>query len=73
LLNQLFLISGNPEMYNGLGNFTPLDLYTIEEISSYWRSFIECPPILVKILSKKRVLHYAKPSKNDKWPFQGKN
>ena len=59
-------------MYNGLGSLTPIDLYTIKEMSIYWRS-LKCPPILVKILSKKRVLHYAKPSKNDKWPLQVRN
>jgi hypothetical protein len=26
LLNQLFLISGNPEMYNGLGSLTPKEV-----------------------------------------------
>ena len=57
-------------MYNG-PSLTPDDFYTIREISTYWS--LKCPRILVKILSKKRVLNYGKPSKNDKWPLKVHN
>ena len=47
----------------------PVDLYTLRELSNNWRG-LKNPPILVRIVSRKRILHYAKMTKNDKWPLQ---
>ncbi|CAC5384074.1 unnamed protein product [Mytilus coruscus] len=60
---------GNIEKLDGLGDVSPVDVYSLKELSKNWR-VLKGPPVVVKVLSKKRILHYAKPFKNDKWPLQ---
>ena len=65
----LYVLSEPLDKIDGLGDFTPVDLYSIKEIAQNWRC-LKSPPIVVRVLCKKRVIHYAKSYKNDKWPLQ---
>ncbi|XP_063426113.1 RPA-related protein RADX-like [Mytilus trossulus] len=60
---------GTIEKLDGLGDVSPVDVYSLKELSKNWR-VLKGPPVVIKVLSKKRILHYAKPFKNDKWPLQ---
>ncbi|KAK3587732.1 hypothetical protein CHS0354_042688 [Potamilus streckersoni] len=46
-------------------------IYVIKEVAQKWTFIRHINPVLVvRVLLKSRVIHYAKPGKNDKWPFQ---
>ena len=46
------------------------DVYSVKDMAQRWHSFkASNPALLVRVLMKSRILHYAKPHKNDKWPF----
>ncbi|XP_052271788.1 RPA-related protein RADX-like [Dreissena polymorpha] len=47
------------------------DIYGIKDLARSWGSVrASNPALLVRVQVKSRMIHYAKPSKNDKWPFQ---
>ncbi|XP_060561130.1 RPA-related protein RADX-like [Ruditapes philippinarum] len=47
------------------------DIYSIKDLAKKWSTVkIANPVLMVKVLLKSRMIHYAKPGKNDKWPFQ---
>ncbi|KAL5009197.1 hypothetical protein ScPMuIL_014778 [Solemya velum] len=59
------------QMSGSLGDISVDDLYTVKEVSKNWMSIRSAQPaVLVTVLQKSRIIHYAKPSKDDKWPFQ---
>lgn len=54
-----------------LGDTKVQDIYSIKDLAKKWSTVkIANPVLLVKVLVKSRMIHYAKPGKNDKWPFQ---
>lgn len=54
-----------------LGDTKVQDIYSIKDLAKKWSTVkIANPVLLVKVLLKSRMIHYAKPGKNDKWPFQ---
>ncbi|XP_053400712.1 RPA-related protein RADX-like [Mercenaria mercenaria] len=54
-----------------LANTKLQDIYSIKDLAKKWSTVkIAHPVLLVKVLLKSRMIHYAKPGKNDKWPFQ---
>lgn len=56
---------------NDLGSTRVEDIYSIKDLAKKWSTVkIANPVLLVKVLQKSRMIHYAKPGKNDKWPFQ---
>ncbi|XP_041352769.1 RPA-related protein RADX-like [Gigantopelta aegis] len=47
------------------------DVHTISEVTRKWKSVRDVKPaLLVRVLRKSRLLHFGKPHKDDKWPFQ---
>ncbi|XP_052766526.1 RPA-related protein RADX-like [Mya arenaria] len=54
-----------------LGSTKPEEIYCIKDLPKSWSSTrVTNPTLLVRVLLKSRMLHYAKSGKNDKWPFQ---
>ncbi|XP_053402529.1 RPA-related protein RADX-like [Mercenaria mercenaria] len=54
-----------------LGDIKLQDIYSIKDLAKKWSTVkIAHPVLLVKVLLKSRMIHYAKPGKYDKWPFQ---
>ena len=57
----------------GLGDTREEDLYSIRDLAKKWNSIRAAKPaVLVRVVLKSRMIHYAKPNKSDKWPFQVK-
>ena len=47
------------------------DVYTIAEVITKSRNLHGVKPaLLVRVVRKSRLLHFGKPDKVDKWPFQ---
>ena len=54
-----------------LGDVREEDLYCIKDLATQWNSIRATKPaVLVRVIMKSRLIHYAKPNKDDKWPFQ---
>ncbi|KAK7488417.1 hypothetical protein BaRGS_00020391 [Batillaria attramentaria] len=54
-----------------LEEVTASDLYSLREVAKNWRSVKQCKPrLLLRVMRRPRLVHYARPEKSDKWPFQ---
>ncbi|XP_033735502.1 RPA-related protein RADX-like [Pecten maximus] len=54
-----------------VGTVTEQDIYKVKEIAKKWTDLKTISPyMIVRVVGKCRLLHYAKPSKSEKWPFQ---
>lgn len=53
-----------------LGSIAEQDIYRIKDLAKDSGIKSTNPIIVVRVLCKSRMLHYSKPNKNDKWPFQ---
>lgn len=53
------------------GNVTSQDLYSLREVATRWHSIQAAKPrLLLRVMRRSRLIHYARPSTRDKWPFQ---
>jgi len=53
----------------GLGDVKPQQIYGVKDLARSSVSGAD-PAMVVRVMAKSRMLHYSKPGKNDKWPFQ---
>ncbi|PVD25995.1 hypothetical protein C0Q70_13663 [Pomacea canaliculata] len=61
----------NATIHSDLGDVTSTDLYTLKEIIRKWKDIQSLKPhLLVRVMRRSRLVHYARPDKQDKWPFQ---
>ncbi|XP_060070528.1 RPA-related protein RADX-like [Ylistrum balloti] len=59
------------EEAKSVGAVTAEDIYQVKEIARNWTELqIVNPRMVVRVICKFRLLHYAKPSKLGMWPFQ---
>ena len=54
----------------GLENVKPQDVLRIKDFTKSSNTVKSDAVLVVRVLCKSRILHYAKVGKNDKWPFQ---
>ncbi|XP_076464298.1 RPA-related protein RADX-like [Babylonia areolata] len=54
-----------------LGNVSSPDLYSVREIAAHWQTLrASRPRLLLRVMRRSKLFHYARPSKTDRWPFQ---
>lgn len=70
--NIVFLIFTAPEVLS-MGNIKQKDISHVKDFAKSVGGVKSTDPVLlVRVLCKSRILHYAKVGKIDKWPFQVK-
>ncbi|XP_021347288.1 uncharacterized protein CXorf57-like isoform X2 [Mizuhopecten yessoensis] len=64
-------LAGTNEESKSIGGVRAQDIYKVKEIAKKWTDVKTINPhMIVKVVGKCRLLHYAKPCKAEKWPFQ---
>ena len=59
------------DVHKTLGSVTEQDVLGIKDVAQRWTDEkSSLPYLIVRVLHGARLLHFAKPHKVDKWPFQ---
>ena len=59
------------EVSSSLGNISSQDLYTVGEVANRWHAVQAARPhLLLRVMRRSKLFHYARPNTRDKWPFQ---
>ncbi|KAL8576918.1 hypothetical protein ACOMHN_004364 [Nucella lapillus] len=59
------------QVCGSLGSVSTPDLYSVREIAARWPSLRAVKPrLLLRVLRRSKLHHYARTNKTDRWPFQ---
>ena len=69
LVNTALLVA--VQVSSSLGDIRSCDLYSLKEVVNRWHSVQAAKPrLLLRVMRRSKLFHYAKPNIQVKWPFQ---